>query len=108
MQVSSTAQQEIPPNTTNADHRQVAKVSQEFEAVLLTTFLAELEQSMGSVPGSAEDGLSSQYRSFGTEALASALSSAGGLGIGRMIAQSLERTSPSSSSGQAKPWPEKP
>jgi Rod binding domain-containing protein len=61
------------------------KAAQEFEGVLLSTWLEEMQKSsLGSSRAGQEAG-GETLRSLGTQAVAQALAQRGGLGIARMI-----------------------
>lgn len=81
---------------TNNDAK-IDKSAQEFESMLLSTWLQQAEQSMGSVPGASDDddengGQREQIMSLGVQSLSTALAASGGIGIGKMIAHSLHAT----------------
>ena len=67
------------------------KAAQDFEAVLLSSLLESLQKSFA---GNAEDASagSDNYAAMGTQALASALSTRGGLGIAQMILRQWQQT----------------
>jgi Rod binding domain-containing protein len=79
----------------------MVKAAQEFEAQLLSTLLAPLEQSFSAVPG-AEAG-ADDYRAMGIQALAGALSGSGGIGIADLLVRQLVRTEVSGRSSGADP-----
>ena len=62
------------------------KAAQDFEAVLLGSLLESLQKTFA---GTSEDGPvgSSNYTQMGTQALATAMSAHGGIGIARLILQ---------------------
>ena len=63
--------------------------------MLLSTWLQQAEQSMGSVPGAEDDddaGQRDQMMSLGVQALSTSLAASGGIGIGKMIAKALHAT----------------
>ena len=76
------------------DRGKIGQSARQFEAQLLTSVLASLEKSFGSVPGSDESGVGAQYRSLATQSLASAWAEAGGVGIARILTNALLKTSP--------------
>jgi Rod binding domain-containing protein len=81
-----------PQNTGLQNIQKIKNVAQQFESILLTSLIGPLEKSFSVLPGKDNDPASGQYQSMETQALATALSSAGGLGIARMIAASLMKT----------------
>lgn len=85
------------------DNAKIEKSAQEFESMLLSTWLQQAEQSMASVPGADDDGddsggLKGQMMSLGTQALSTALAADGGIGIGKMIAHALHQAADRSNS----------
>ena len=72
---------------------QIEKSAKEFEAMLLTNWLQQAEQSMASVPGAEDDNDGApgrdQMMSLGVQSLATSLASSGGIGIAAMIAKAL-------------------
>jgi Rod binding domain-containing protein len=67
------------------------KAAQDFESVLLASLLQSLQESFA--PSSEEDSAgSSHYSLMATQALASALSAHGGIGIGGMILRQWQQT----------------
>ena len=75
------------------DVGKIKKVASEFESVLLNSLLGPLQKSFSTLPGAKpEDSESGQYHSMEIQSLATALSSAGGLGIADMIVRNLLRS----------------
>ena len=77
------------------DDAKIDKSAQDFESMLLSTWLQQAEQSMGSVPGAEDDddaGRRDQMMSLGVQALSTSLAASGGIGIGKMIAKALHAT----------------
>lgn len=75
----------------------IDKAGKDFEALLLTNWLQQAEQSFAKVPGTDEeeqdsDSTSEQYMSLGMEALGSAMAASGGIGIAKMISAQLRKT----------------
>jgi Rod binding domain-containing protein len=86
-------------NTIKAgnNNAKIDKSAQEFESMLLGTWLQQAEQSMGTVPGANDDddqngGQREQIMSLGVQALSTALAASGGIGIGKMISHALHAT----------------
>ena len=85
-------------NLKNADPGNAAKIQKsasEFEAVLLSHWLEQAEQSFASVPGSDQDPDADpgrdQFHAIAMQAVGSALTGGhGGLGIAKMVAKHLE------------------
>lgn len=77
------------------DDAKIDKSAQDFESMLLSTWLQQAEQSMGSVPGAEDDedaNQRDQMMSMGVQALSTSLAASGGIGIGKMIAKALHAT----------------
>lgn len=82
--------------TSNSDAK-INKSAQEFESMLLSTWLQQAQQSMATVPGADSDGDDSsgtrdQVMSLGVQSLSASLAASGGIGIGKMIAHALHAT----------------
>ena len=70
----------------------IDKVSKEFEAILLGSWLQQTEQSFTTLPGADDDDkdvASDQVMSFGVQALSTSLAASGGIGISKMIAKAM-------------------
>lgn len=63
----------------------LVKAAKQFEALLLNTLLAPMEKSFSSLPGQKDVAGADDYAAMSTQALAAAMTAAGGLGIARMI-----------------------
>ena len=63
----------------------LTKAAREFEGILLSSWLEEVQKSSLDPSEAAQDGGSETLRSLGTQAVAQALAQRGGLGIARMI-----------------------
>jgi Rod binding domain-containing protein len=89
---------QVANNLKNADPGNAAKIqksAREFEAVLLSHWLEQAEQSFASVPGSDQDPDADpgrdQFHAIAMQAVGSALTGGhGGLGIANMVAKHLE------------------
>jgi len=76
------------------DDAKIAKGAQQFEAMLLSTWLQQAEQSFATVPGAEDDEDAAgreQMMSLGTQSLAESLAASGGIGIAKMIAKAMHR-----------------
>jgi Rod binding domain-containing protein len=88
------------------DAARIDKGSQEFESVLIGSWLQQAEQSFGTVPGSDEDedaAAREQMMSFGVQSLATSLAASGGIGIGKMIAKAMHARADKAGGEQAVP-----
>lgn len=76
------------PNATTAsrDHAKLVEAAQQFEAMLLQQMMKPFQEGEGLTgEQGGGGGSSSTLSSFGTEAVAKAISKGGGLGIARQI-----------------------
>jgi len=73
------------------DDAKIDKSSQQFEAILVGTWLNEAQQSFATVPGGDTDRDSGgeQMMSLGVQSLSTSLAASGGLGIGKMVAKAM-------------------
>ena len=62
------------------------RAAEDFEAILIGTWLKEVQESFASPTESAG---ADSYRSLGVEAVAGALAKTGGIGVARMILRQL-------------------
>jgi Rod binding domain-containing protein len=79
---------------TSNDDAKIAKGAQQFEAMLLSTWLQQAEQSFATIPGAEDDEDASgreQMMSLGTQSLAESLARSGGIGIAKMIEKAMHR-----------------
>jgi Rod binding domain-containing protein len=77
----------LPAKTANV--QKVVEAAQEFEAVMLESFLRPLEESFSSLPGGDDSMGMSGYRDMVTQAMASAIAKAGGFGLADMVVRNL-------------------
>lgn len=77
-----------------SDAAKIDKGAQQFEAILIGSWLKDAEQSFGSVPGGNDnqDSGGEQMMSLGVQSLATSLAASGGIGIGKMIAKAMHAT----------------
>lgn len=72
--------------TTVQSRSKLADAAQQFEAMLLQEMLKPMRSEDGGWTGEAnKDGASDTITSFGTEAVAKAISKSGGLGIAKQV-----------------------
>jgi Rod binding domain-containing protein len=70
----------------------IEKSAREFEALLLSGWLQQAEQSLATVPGADDDqdaDQRDQIMSLGAQSLAGALAASGGIGIGAMLEKAM-------------------
>lgn len=90
----SQALQDLQTGSGPNNQARIEKGAKDFEAMLLTTWLQQAEQSYGTVPGAEDDqddATHDQMMSLGVQSLAQAMVSDGGIGIAKMIAGAMER-----------------
>jgi Rod binding domain-containing protein len=82
--------QQMKPAKSVSDAAKIDKGAQQFEAILIGSWLKDAEQSFGSVPGGDDnqDSGGEQMMSLGVQSLAAS----GGIGIGKMIAKAMHAT----------------
>jgi len=88
------------------DSAKIDKGAQEFESVLMGSWLQQAEQSFGTVPGSDDDEDAAgreQMMSFGVQSLATSLAASGGIGIGKMIAKAMHARADKANGEEAAP-----
>jgi Rod binding domain-containing protein len=89
MNITMGIQPAIVPNKEAAQHAKLVDAAQQFEGMLLQEMLKSMQTDKDSM--SADDGEPSSddsndtIRSFGTEAVANAISKGGGLGIAKQV-----------------------
>ncbi len=84
--------QQLKSNQAAGGDGKIEKSAQEFESMLLSTWLQQTESSMATVPGAEDDEDAAgrdQMMSLGVQSLATSLAASGGIGIGKMIAKAL-------------------
>lgn len=79
------------PGAQPAGKAKAEKAAQDFEAILLGSLLQSLQKSFAGPSEDAPVG-SDSYAAMGTQALASAMSAHGGIGIARMILHQWQQT----------------
>jgi len=88
----SVARTAAHPSVLSTGRSPILKAAREFEAQLLETLLAPLQQSFSTVPGETSTAGSDNYSYLGMQSLATGLSSSGGIGIADQVARYLSRT----------------
>ena len=75
-----------------AEDAKIQKGAQQFEAMLLSTWLQQAERSFATVPGAEDDEDAAnrdQMLGLGVQSLAQSLAASGGIGIARMMSKAL-------------------
>jgi Rod binding domain-containing protein len=76
------------------DDAKIQKGATQFEAMLLSNWLQQAEQSFATVPGADDDEDAAgrdQMMSLGVQSLAQSMAASGGIGIAKMIASALHK-----------------
>jgi Rod binding domain-containing protein len=80
------------PNADTERRAKLADAAQQFEAMMLQELLKPMRTSEDDLSGEKSDDSSfDTIASFGTEAVAKAISKSGGLGVARQIIQQLSK-----------------
>lgn len=78
--------------------------AKQFEALLLSGWLQQVEQTMATVPGADDDpdgAGKDQMMSLGVQSLAQSLANSGGIGLGAMIAKAMLASAQKEETGNA-------
>jgi Rod binding domain-containing protein len=84
--------QQIDTVKGSNDDAKIEKGAKQFEAMLLSTWLQQAEQSFATIPGAEDDEDAAgrdQMMSLGVQSLSESLAASGGIGIAKMIAKAL-------------------
>jgi Rod binding domain-containing protein len=94
----------------SSDRQKIERSASEFESILLASWLQSAEKSFATAPGGDNDENAdpgkSQYQGYAVQAVAAALTKAGGIGLAAMIASGLAKaagTEQSPTSAEEKP-----
>lgn len=97
--------QEAASSAGGSTDAKIEKAAQQFEAILVGTWLKEAEQTFATAPGedgdSDEDSGGAQMMSLGVQSLSEALSASGGIGIAKMIAGAMRAAVAKSEAGHS-------
>ena len=78
---------------SSSEDAKMVKAGKDFESILLGSWLQQAEQSFATVPGGDgqgdDDTSKDQFQGIAMQALAGSLTTSGGVGIARMITNSL-------------------
>jgi Rod binding domain-containing protein len=84
--------QQLNSAKASPDDAKIEKGAKQFEAMLLSSWLQQAEQSFATVPGAdddQDDPGKQQMMSFGVQSLADSMAASGGIGIAKMIAKAM-------------------
>ena len=93
-------------STPSRENATMIKAGKDFESILLGNWLQQAEQSFATVPGGDgqdDDGSKEQFQGIAMQALAGSLTASGGIGIARMITESLQSRQHTSKTTAAPP-----
>ena len=89
MNITLGVQPAIVPDKDAAQHAKLVDAAQQFEGMLLQEMLKGMQTDKDGMNGEdgseSSDGSNDTLRSFGTEAVANAISKGGGLGIAKQV-----------------------
>jgi Rod binding domain-containing protein len=96
----STASKKAQDLVGSSDSQKIERSAKQFESILLASWLQQAEKSFATAPGGNGDDDSAdpgkkQFQSYAMQAVATALTNAGGIGIAPMIAKGLEKAASS-------------
>jgi len=107
------------PLTTQADmvirqagsaaetNTKIEKSANDFESILLGSWLQQAEQSFGSLPGGDDDDDADvgkeQFQGIAMQSLGNSMTAAGGIGIAKMIAKQLHKAEDARVAGKSHP-----
>ena len=91
--------QSIRMGNAPSDDDKIKKGAQQFEAMLLSSWMQQAEKSFATVPGGDESdsdnedgGGGDQMMSLGVQNLADSMAARGGIGLGAMISRAMHHT----------------
>jgi Rod binding domain-containing protein len=93
--LATKADQVLHQSGSATENKKIEKSANDFESILLGSWLQQAEQSFGSLPGGDEDGEEDsgkeQFQGMAMQSLGSAMTAAGGIGIAKMISTNLHK-----------------
>jgi len=89
----------VPIRDASVQERKLQKAASEFESILIGTFWKSMKDSFASDDEDATDPAHSTLDDLGIQAMAGAMSKAGGLGLGRLILRHLAPLAEGSAAG---------
>jgi Rod binding domain-containing protein len=94
MKIEGVVSSSIPGKGKIQEHTQLVHAAQEFEAMLLQELLKPLQTAENRYEDRDSDHAADTLSSFGTEAVASAISKHGGLGIAKRVVEQVTHERP--------------
>jgi Rod binding domain-containing protein len=89
--------------------KKIEKSANEFESILLGSWLQQAEQSFGSLPGGDDDDDADagkeQFQGMAMQSLGTSMTAAGGIGIAKMISKELHKSEDARVAAEAKTHP---
>lgn len=96
-------------SSSSTENSKIDKAARDFESILLSSWLQQAEQSFGSLPGSEDDENADvgkeQFEGIAMQSLGASLAASGGIGIAKMIANSLHKAEDARVEEEAKTHP---
>jgi Rod binding domain-containing protein len=91
------------------ENAKIDKSSKDFESILLSSWLQQAEESFGSMPGADDDedagSGKEQFQGIAMQSLGASMTASGGIGIAKMIAESLHKAEDARAGQEAKTRP---
>lgn len=81
---------QVPIRNSSVQERKLRRATQEFETMLISDFWKAMTESFAADDEEAIDPGHSTWKDMGVQAMAGAMSKAGGLGLGKLILKHLE------------------
>lgn len=102
LDASQDARQTVPSESAPHSNKDAAKAAREFEGILLSNLLSQLQESF-KVPGADEEGSDQDtMSSMGLQALGVAWAKSGGIGFARILSSQLNRQQTGEDDGRLK------
>jgi Rod binding domain-containing protein len=81
--------------STAGENNKIEKSANDFESILLGSWLQQAEESFASLPGGDDDGDADvgkeQFQGIAMQSLGTSMTAAGGIGIAKMISRQLHK-----------------
>ena len=90
---------------SSSEDAKIDKSARDFEAVLLSNWLQQAQETFAKVPGGdedEEDGATSQFTQMAMQSLGTSFAGTGGIGIAKMIASHLHKAAAAETDAPAK------
>lgn len=105
-QSASNVEGKVQTEAQRKEDAKIDKSAKDFESLLLGNWLQQAEESFAKLPGGDDeedaDGATSQYQGIAMQAMGSAMTAAGGIGLARMISCQLRTAEQTAAAVQVK------